>query len=65
MRIDLNGKPLTTQATTLTQLLAELDLDAASVATALEGVFVPRSRRDQTRLTAGAKVEVLTPMEGG
>ncbi|MDE3239767.1 MAG: sulfur carrier protein ThiS [Paracoccaceae bacterium] len=65
MRIDLNGAPVTTTARTLAALLAEHGFDAASVATALNGQFVPRSARDATALEDGVKVEVLSPMQGG
>ena len=65
MRIDLNGEELATEAATLAALLAERGLDAASVATALDGVFVPRVRRADVRLAAGARVEILSPMQGG
>ena len=65
MRIDLNGEALSTEAATLAALLAERGLDAASVATALDGVFVPRGRRAHTPLETGARVEILAPMQGG
>ncbi|OWU67056.1 sulfur carrier protein ThiS [Roseovarius sp. 22II1-1F6A] len=65
MRIDLNGAPITTGAETLAALLDEQGFDAASVATALDGLFVPRSVRAATTLRDGAKVEVLAPMQGG
>ncbi|WP_353474389.1 sulfur carrier protein ThiS [Salipiger sp. H15] len=65
MRIDLNGESLTTTAPTLATLLAERGFDPASVATALDGAFVPRGLRERTALRDGAKVEVLSPMQGG
>lgn len=65
MRIDLNGQPTTTAAVTLAALLDEQGFDAASVATALDGVFVPRGLRAETPLTPGVRVEVLAPMQGG
>ena len=65
MRIDLNGAPISTRAATLAALLEERGFDAASVATALDGRFVPRSARAATALRDGAKVEVLSPMQGG
>lgn len=65
MRIDLNGQPVTTGAKTLAALIEEHGFDVASVATALDGVFVPRSARPTTALQEGAKVEVLSPMQGG
>ncbi|MDE3027310.1 MAG: sulfur carrier protein ThiS [Paracoccaceae bacterium] len=65
MRIDLNGAPVMTDAGTLAALIEEHGFDAASVATALDGQFVPRSARAETALRDGAKVEVLSPMQGG
>lgn len=65
MRIEVNGEPLETTADTLAGLIAEQGFDAASVATALDGQFVPRLLREETRLRDGAKLEVLAPMQGG
>lgn len=65
MQIDLNGQPVVTQAATLAQLIAERGLDAASVATAVNGEFVPRGLRDGTTLTPGMRIEILSPMQGG
>lgn len=65
MRIDVNGRSEMTGAATLADLMAERGLDAASVATALDGVFVPRDRRALTALAPGARVEILSPMQGG
>ena len=65
MQIDLNGESLETSAATLADLLVERGHDPASVATALDGTFVPRALRAQTALRPAAKVEVLAPMQGG
>lgn len=65
MRIELNGESLTTEAATLAGLLAERGFDPNSVATAIDGDFVPRSLRADTALRDGVKVEVLSPMQGG
>jgi sulfur carrier protein len=65
MRIELNGETLGTKAETLAALLEEQGFDAASVATALDGVFVPRHARATRTLRDGAAVEVLAPMQGG
>lgn len=65
MRIELNGESLTTQAATLALLLEEQGFDPNSVATAIDGDFVPRSLRAAASLQDGIKVEVLSPMQGG
>lgn len=64
MLIMFNGAPLETTATNLAALLAEQDLDAA-VVTALDETFVPASARAATLLSPGARVEALSPMQGG
>ncbi|WP_417720724.1 sulfur carrier protein ThiS [Salipiger sp.] len=65
MRIDLNGTGTETGAATLAELIAAMEVDAASVATAVDGQFVPLGLRDATRLQEGSRVEVLSPMQGG
>jgi sulfur carrier protein len=65
MRIDLNGRSRQTAAADLARLLDELGLDAASVATAVDGAFVSRGARSATRLVEGVRIEVLSPMQGG
>ncbi|MFB2531503.1 sulfur carrier protein ThiS [Paracoccus sp. p4-l81] len=65
MRIELNGHSVTTKAADLAALLLEQGFDAPSVATALDGDFVPRNARAAARLYDGARVEVLAPMQGG
>lgn len=65
MRIDLNGEGIETHAATLEDLLAERGFEAACVATAVNGAFIPRGARAAAALQAGAKIEVLAPMQGG
>ena len=65
MRIELNGTPIETDAPTLAMFIIEQGVDGTAIATALDGVFVPRDARDGARLSAGAKVEILSPMQGG
>ena len=65
MRIDVNGTPQEVEAETLDALLAELGHPAEGVATALNGEFVTRGERGNTRLRDGDRVEVLAPMKGG
>ena len=45
--------------------LAALDYDAAIVATALNGEFVPRRKREATPLHEGDRIEILAPRQGG
>ncbi|SEN40824.1 sulfur carrier protein [Paracoccus alcaliphilus] len=65
MQVELNGEVITTRAETLAALIEERGLPAATVATALDGDFVPRDRRGDTSLRDGARIEVLSPMQGG
>ncbi|MGG6176879.1 sulfur carrier protein ThiS [Pantoea allii] len=65
MKIELNGLAIETQARTLAELLAEQDIDAGCVASALNGTFIPRERYSFQPLEAGCRLEVLSPMQGG
>ena len=65
MRIELNGRVIDTTARTLDELLQEQQIDHATVATALNGEFVPRARYASQPLAAGNQIEVLSPMQGG
>jgi sulfur carrier protein len=42
-----------------------LGLAEARVATALNGVFVPKGARAETVVQEGDRLEVLAPMQGG
>lgn len=65
MNIQLNGRAISTQATSLSELLIEQQIDVACVATAYNGAFVPKSQYDSQRLDEGCQLEVLSPMQGG
>lgn len=65
MRVELNGRTIETSATTLAELMEEQQIDPRTVATALNGEFVPRSRYTSQQLEAGNQLEILSPMQGG
>jgi sulfur carrier protein len=65
MRIHVNGKALDVAATTLEALLAELEYEGRTVATAVNQTFVRIADRTQTALRAGDTVEILVPKQGG
>ncbi|MGC0885046.1 sulfur carrier protein ThiS [Pantoea agglomerans] len=65
MRVELNGRTIETSATTLAELMAEQQIDPRTVATALNGEFVPRSCYASQQLEAGNQLEILSPMQGG
>ena len=65
MTLTLNGQPADHAAATLAELVAELGLGDAKVATALNGTFVPARARAATPLSEGDRVEVVSPRQGG
>lgn len=65
MNIQLNGRAISTKATTLSELLIEQQIDASCVASAFNGMFVPKSQYGSQPLEEGCQLEVLSPMQGG
>ena len=63
--IVVNGEATETGAATLAELVAALGYDEGKVATALNGDFVPKGARAETRLAAGDSVEIVAPRQGG
>lgn len=61
----VNGRKSETRAQTLAALLDEQELSDARVATALNGHFVPVSKRATTFLEAGDSVEIVSARQGG
>ncbi|MFA5955444.1 sulfur carrier protein ThiS [Hyphomicrobium sp.] len=66
-RIELvvNGRKAESAARTLAALIEEQGLGDATVATALNGQFVPEARRATTALDAGDRVEIVSARQGG
>lgn len=65
MNIILNGEKRETRGLTVADVLVEIGLETARVATALNGEFLPAPRRSATNLAAGDTLEVLSAMQGG
>lgn len=65
MQVTVNGKPHEVTATTLADLMIELEYTSPFVATAHNAEFVAREARADIRLANGDQVEVLAPMKGG
>lgn len=65
MQIILNGQSVSTQQTTLEDLLAEQGYADCSVATAVNTEFVPVGNRATTAIVEGCAVDVVAPMQGG
>jgi sulfur carrier protein len=64
-RLLVNGEPREIDVATLEQVLRVLDFDGATVATALNGAFVPARARDATPVKDGDRIEILAPRQGG
>jgi sulfur carrier protein len=65
MKIVLNGEPRDVRAARLAAALAELGFGGATVATAVNGSFVPAPAREAVVLAEGDRLEVLAPRQGG
>ncbi|AKC32621.1 sulfur carrier protein ThiS [Candidatus Pantoea carbekii] len=65
MKIQVNGKHIVTQANNLSELFYEQQIDITCIATAFNGVFVPKNQYDSQCLEEGCRLEVLSPMQGG
>lgn len=65
MKIEVNGELREITSATLGDALDELGWATARVATALNGTFVPKAARENICLSAGDRLEVLAPMQGG
>ena len=64
--IAVNGEPSeVTPGTTVAALLAELDAPSRGIAVAVDGEVVPHGRWSDTALADGARVEVVTAVQGG
>jgi sulfur carrier protein len=65
MRILVNGTWRETAAENLASALEELGYGGSTIATAVNGEFVPASLRPVAPLSEGDRLEVLAPMQGG
>jgi sulfur carrier protein len=65
--ITLNGRQheLYGEATTVADLVRDLDLAGKRIAVEMNGDIVPRSRYAETRVTAGDKLEIVAAVGGG
>jgi sulfur carrier protein len=65
MKITLNGEVRELAGPTVTDVLMQIGLGTAKVATALNGAFLPAGTRATTNLKDGDALEVVAPMQGG
>lgn len=63
--LQVNGKPTQTNASTVKDLLDELGLAGQAVAVELNQDVVPKSQHEQTELTDGDRLELVTLVGGG
>ena len=65
MQINVNGKLTEVKETNLCNILKELGYYDAKVATAVNEVFVPTAERSKLKLSAGDRLEIVAPQQGG
>jgi sulfur carrier protein len=65
MRVMVNGEHREIAATSVTELLAELDYAGTHFAIAVNFDVVPKGRWAETALKAGDEIEIITPRQGG
>ncbi len=65
MRIEVNGEPRDTEATTILGLVQELALDPRKVAVERNLEIVPRSLHAATALAEGDRIELVQFVGGG
>ncbi|MCE2030471.1 sulfur carrier protein ThiS [Sessilibacter corallicola] len=65
MNIVINGETKITASKNLAELLIEQNYTGDTIATALNGVFVAKTDREQTPLTDNCSIEIVAPVQGG
>ena len=65
MNIYVNSVETQVDSTELVKVLLQLGYDNVTIATAINGDFVPLSQRHLAKVKDGDKLEVLAPMQGG
>ncbi|TBR38595.1 sulfur carrier protein ThiS [Marinomonas agarivorans] len=65
MNILVNNTATVVHEKNLLTILTELGYENLTIATAINGEFVPVSVREKVFLCEGDKLEILAPMQGG
>jgi sulfur carrier protein len=65
MKIFINGEHIDTDVNTLKELCEKFSEAPEFVATAVNGLFVPKSKRQATILSENDTVDIVVPLEGG
>ena len=61
----VNGEELNATKGTLNTLLDELGYQTLSVATAVNGEFVAKNKREKMTLNSGDRIEIVSARQGG
>jgi len=61
----LNGVEREITESSLNQALVELGYCDGTIATAVNGEFIPKTQRLEIVLSEGDRIEVVAPMQGG
>ena len=65
MKLEINGEIHEVNASTLAELLSEMDFGTVPVATAHNGAFIRAPDRAKTVLLPQDRIEILVPRQGG
>ena len=65
MNILVNGEIMSVHGKTLGDILDELGYKGQRVATAVNAQFVSSANRNDTKLSEGDMLEIVTPRQGG
>ena len=65
MRITINGETKDVTEEMMDNILTECGFLNPNIATALNGTFVHKEARVDTRINEGDQIEVVSPIEGG
>jgi sulfur carrier protein len=65
MKLIVNGQEQDIEAATLAAAVVALDFEEATIATALNGEFVPKRARGATPVREGDRIEIVAPRQGG
>lgn len=64
-KILVNSESVVCHSNSLAELLDEKGYSDATVATAVNGCFVPQQNRQNQLIEEGDRIEILAPMQGG
>lgn len=65
MTIYINGDPVDQSFANLAEVVASVSSAQGGIAAAVDGVVVPRSQWPSTPIAMGARVEIVTAVQGG